>query len=611
MTVAVPGVETVDRDLVVVTIPGVQRFVGEARSTADVATASRIVSELTGAMLLEVSAPAEVVLPAAGRDGIDAVGGTGLPNRVVVLTASGQGRELARRMAERVSRWWADRVAALWQGMRVDLPDVVGCPDVQWVVVAARPGGYREQWRRAAEALAARKRTRTFAAYDSPSVRRLCSLSGRWPAVEQVPRGVRRRRGEALSVPAVVKRADRSERFPSTASVATGPFRRDLARLAGTDGAVRAAVVELRAAVDTVGAAGVRFGSGRLPGLPASGGGEAAWVAEVEGACLLPETWSVRALTAEQDLTPADSSGFAAAVGVCGARLAELLKLAGLGVPASYLAVVVQDADSMGRRLADETGGHADLRGWHGAVSAALVRAADAQRSCLERGPDAGGDGEEPLGRLVYAGGDDALGFVPARTAIAAAGSLNAAFRDGVAGTVERPGVVADATASTAVVFCHVSAPLQSVLAAARELLEETKTVCRPGFGVAVWRRGGERVRAVRPWQVGPSMPAGTGAPAALTVLVDAMRGGLSGRLVADLERDGEAIASLSGAGRAGELRRLVRRHTTAAAAVDVDRVVDAVLALADTDQVGAGGAVLTSAARWAAVARFVAAEGR
>ncbi|WP_460494772.1 hypothetical protein [Dactylosporangium cerinum] len=49
------------------TVPGVQRFVGEARSTADVASASGIVSDLTAAMVAEVTASSEVVRPAGGR----------------------------------------------------------------------------------------------------------------------------------------------------------------------------------------------------------------------------------------------------------------------------------------------------------------------------------------------------------------------------------------------------------------------------------------------------------------------------------------------------------------------------------------------------------------
>jgi hypothetical protein len=95
------------------------------------------------------------------------------------------------------------------------------------------------------------------------------------------------------------------------------------------------------------------------------------------------------------------------------------------------------------------------------------------------------------------------------------------------------------------------------------------------------------------------------------------MRGGLSGRLVADLERDATAVGSLSAAGRAGELRRVVRRHSTStptagdAAGPDADAATEALLALADADLMTAAAAPLTSAARWAAVARFIAAEGQ
>jgi len=441
-------------------------------------------------------------------------------------------------MAAGAKRLWSDRVAAVWPGgPPVESP---GFPDIHWVCVEPAEGGYREQWTRALAALAARRSTRTFAAYHVSPARRICSVSGRWPAVERLPQGVPHRRGEALSVPAVVKRRDRRQRFPSTASVATGPFRQALAHKVVTDAKVRAAVERLRTAVDFLRPFGIRFGPGGLPGIvvPSAGPGaeEARWLAEAEGVCLLAETWSTRALSLELGVPPADRQGFEVAVAACAARLADLLAVADLDPPATHLAVVVQDADSMGRRLADGADQHDDARGWHGQVSAALVRAAHAQRHCLERGATADDD-EPPLGRMVYVGGDDALGFVPARSAFAAATALNAAFRRELVGTAERPGPVPAATASTAVVFCHVSAPLQSVLTAARQLLEETKDAFRPGFGVAVWRRGGERVRAVRPWQVGPSLPLGVGAPEALEILVALMHAGLSGRLVADLER--------------------------------------------------------------------------
>ncbi len=601
-----------DRDLVVVTVPGVQRYIAESRSTADAAAASRIVSGLTGAMVQAVEPPDEVVLPG--------VGDAGLPNRVVALAEAGTGAALAQRLAARVQDAWSTQVARVWPGGQAPagVPAAPGFPSVRWVVVEASVGDYATQWDRAQKALAARKRTGVFDRYDDPTVSRLCALTGRWAAVDDsipVRPAVRRRRGEALSVPALVKRAHGGPGFASTWSVATGPFRHALIAGLPDDPDLSNAVDKLRGEITAMEAHGVRFGTGRLPGLtaspdPAQTKGPAAWLVDVEGACLLPENWAVDSVRRDHSLVePPDTSSreqFQQACDRCMGAAAKLLSLAAareIPTPTPYLAVVVQDADHMGPRLGRLPTARDDLRRWHVDVSAALLDAAVAQRVALE---DA-----DPgcLGRLVYAGGDDALGFVPVRHAVTAADALNAAFGAVVAGSVDRPGALPGATASTVLVFFHASSSLQSTLTAARELLAEAKGVQRPGFAVAVLRRGGERVRAVRPWPGGWPLPAGTSAPAALGVLVEAMRRGLSGRLAADLERDADQIAGLSRDGRRRELRRLAARH--GAARDGVTGAVDALLALSSAETLSPDAAPLTSAARWAAVARFIAGEGR
>lgn len=61
-----PGGLTAERDLVMVTVPGGSTIRWRGASTADVASASGIVSDLTAAMVAEVTASSEVVLPAGG-----------------------------------------------------------------------------------------------------------------------------------------------------------------------------------------------------------------------------------------------------------------------------------------------------------------------------------------------------------------------------------------------------------------------------------------------------------------------------------------------------------------------------------------------------------------
>ena len=157
-----------DCDLVIAALPGVQRFIAESRRTADLFASSELMSKLAAALRGAVEEPAELVMPASSE--IEA----GIPNRVVALAPAGQGEELARSMARAVQRCWT----ALLDGA----PPSPGFPVVQWVVVP--PGdGYEAQWKRAQWLLAQRKRIRDFAFPPQPQTH-VCSLTGRWPAIE-------------------------------------------------------------------------------------------------------------------------------------------------------------------------------------------------------------------------------------------------------------------------------------------------------------------------------------------------------------------------------------------------------------------------------------------
>jgi len=84
------------------------------------------------------------------------------------------------------------------------------------------------QWREAQRLLAARRRVRDFPAVEWPQ-RALCVLGPRWPA-EPVPAGLKEHEKAALSAAGWMKRRWRKIHdlggFPSTASIASAPFRR-------------------------------------------------------------------------------------------------------------------------------------------------------------------------------------------------------------------------------------------------------------------------------------------------------------------------------------------------------------------------------------------------
>jgi CRISPR-associated protein len=543
-------------DLLVVTLPGVQRFIAESRSTADLHSASAIMAELAGAMIRAASdAGVDVVLPTggAGSKASAASAARALPNRVVAVTEPGKARPVAESMARAAVTAWRGMVSDRLGGGEDGAGDLAtpGFPASQWVAIPAAAGDYKEQWDKAVSALAARKRTRDFGYYRALG-RPVCTLTGRW-AAHEAGAGVGRA-DEALSVVAAVKRSYREGSglgFPSTASLASASFRADLLRLMRADGELRRRIAELRAAVvGLTGAVGAPVGRSDLPALSelaAPGDDLAAWLARVEGAWCYPDTWDPSGLRRDLSLAqpPAPSrcgAGRAAALAV-GARARDL-EVAALS---PYLAVITQDADHMGRALG-EPPDRSRMRRWHGAVSAALIEAGRAQVRRL-RSP-------QIIGREVYAGGDDLLGFAPLRTALAAAGAVNEAFRGSMSATVP------NLTASAAVVFFHTTTPLPAVVQAAGELLKQAKRNGRPGFGVAVVQRGGERVRAVLPWA---TRRAGDGAELAaaelLGELVDALDEDLSGRLATRLERDAEELVTLPTAWQGREVRRLVGRH--------------------------------------------------
>lgn len=88
---------------------------------------------------------------------------------------------------------------------------------------------------------------------------------------------------------------------------------------------------------------------------------------------------------------------------------------------------------------------------------------------------------EDHEGVLVYAGGDDLMALLPARTAFDAARKINEKFhsdyqtvdRDGK--QIEIPMMGSNSSISAGIVFAHYKYPLHDVLAAARESLEDAK----------------------------------------------------------------------------------------------------------------------------------------
>ncbi|MBE1533960.1 Cas10/Cmr2 second palm domain-containing protein [Actinomadura algeriensis] len=520
-------------DLVVVALGGVQAFIGESRTTADLAAASGMLSSLAAEAARVLSGSgATLVFPEHTEEG-------GKPNRVVALTSRGEGRAVAGRAAETVREMWAAQVRQVFGEDARAPTDTPGFPDVSWVCVPGDRGAYAVKWDLAQRALAARRGVRAFGAVNEEG-RAPCSLSPRWASSPPPPKARRHHRKEQLSRANWVKRqhglSEDGARFPSTYAIASARFRSEVDARWDAEG-VADAVRVLRDVVRRLG--GQR--EAPVPGLASGHGGDRlrAWLAESAGAWVYPDRW--REGTVEEAVPNASKSD-AAALAERGRRAAEKLveRMRGHGVPAPaiYLAVVVQDLDDMGRFLSRRpvtVAAHQD-------VSRRLIGLAGRQTAALR--------GRDLLGVPVYAGGDDLLALSPAATALASAAVVHRLAGE----TPDLP------TASTAVLFFHYHAQLRHVLVEAQRLLRDAKAGV-PGkhaLAVGFLRRSGARAESIQPWTPTPS---GHSPEGLFERLGRSGEFTLSPRLVTVLERDAGELQGLRGEVYEAELRRLVGRH--------------------------------------------------
>lgn len=545
--------EVADRDLVIVALSGVQSFIAESRTTADLHAASGIIGRLalTAAQVCAAPEGAEVVFPAENASLSATVGNsTAVPNRVVALVPPGAGARVAAEAATAVQAQWTGWVRETL-GRDVFTP---GMPSVQWVAVPAGRGDYRERWRSAQAALAARKRVRDFPGDGRCewSGRRVCVQSPRWPAEDMRPLGAPPHDTDALSAANWVKRqwtrrpSESRIGFPSTGSIASVLYRQlILDRL--DDGAVREAVVELRNALERV--ASVRESA--VPGFVTAVNSDLAdWLIRSAGHWVYPDVWEARRLRRQFARDEHDERDFREIAGAGRQAASKLAKAiapeAPTGLqPPSYLAVIAQDLDGMGRFLSDI----ASTPQAHREISDRLSCLAAKQRAALRK--------PHVFGVPVYTGGDDLMAFAPAATALCAA----RACHDLVPRDLPTP--------STAVLYFHRGSSLRRAVSEVLRLLRDAKNShpAKHALAVGFLRRSGARESTIQPWSPPPeSLPTRPpGDTAANLRGVFALESGrrLSPRLLGELTRDAEELADqqLPEALYEAELTRLVVRH--------------------------------------------------
>ena len=221
-----------DVDLVLLGLSGVQRFIAESRTTADVVNASLIIQRLSSTAartvqreLAELAGPYRLIYPVL-ESGPDPEGVT---SKVAFLARPGTGPGIAQKSMTEVRRAWQDMVTDCFRGTQP--PQTPGMPDLWWVSVtgsAATDEVYQQLWRQAGDLAVSRRRSRIFGSVRADETW-LCSQSPRLPSVE-VPGAARKHeRRERLSAAGWVKRTmGRSRGAPavrSTPSIASTPYR--------------------------------------------------------------------------------------------------------------------------------------------------------------------------------------------------------------------------------------------------------------------------------------------------------------------------------------------------------------------------------------------------
>ncbi|RMG76658.1 MAG: hypothetical protein D6711_03415, partial [Chloroflexi bacterium] len=230
----------------ILSIGPVQSFIAEARRTADLYAGSYILSQLSAAAARKIEPPHELVFP--HPDTLN--GEMGTPNKLVaVLHISEEGDaarvigEIAQNAQKAAEDCWHNFAAAAL--MQLGLQDPKFHPlwerqknnllEFYWVALLIE-GDYIETYRRANEALDARKRLRLFNQAVEEDLKD--SLSGQrqalrtrhetaeefWARIARRPNERRVKEHERLDTIAAIKRFGVSQNFPSVSTIASMDF---------------------------------------------------------------------------------------------------------------------------------------------------------------------------------------------------------------------------------------------------------------------------------------------------------------------------------------------------------------------------------------------------
>ncbi len=233
-----------------------------------------------------------------------------------------------------------------------------------------------------------------------------------------------------------------------------------------------------------------------------------------------------------------------------------------LGRPPSYYALLIMDGDNMGHLISSQ-----EDKAHHQNLSKKL--------SEFARGVE-GDEGIQRVhgvqeivekkhhGRVVYAGGDDVMAFLPLSDALDAAQELRAEYQ-----TTLRD-ITTNATASASITIAHCLTPLKLVLKAAREAEEAAKErYGRNALVVALLRRSGSATIVGAHWS-GDAPSQDNREDTGIVSVVTAMRNALddrkqaklfSRRFIFELLEEAPMLQAIEDRAQHAEIKRLLLRH--------------------------------------------------
>ena len=500
----------------------VQPFIMQARKTRDLWIGSYLLSKLMEAALQGLDKEKELVFP---TDTTVEGNIPDLPNKyVAIFDKQEQAEQVAKQSIERIIEYWSvlcrdvreeilstanisQETREIWE--RQTDPNTLF--EMFWVIVAGEPSHYGSWLEQTQQALDARKRLRDFQPQDEYGEKSTISgereaLHGRettrqdvkefWKELTQhlSSKDITKDGSERLDAIDTIKRfasgasAERSipkQPFPSTSTIATAPFVRQLL-MAQVDESL------LKDWKDATNGELALMPPNAVLVLQATAREyDRTWLLKRDGDLYFREIFTAKRLQKDYAIgleQVSDAEKCASEGRIALRKLLDATKANNILPPTPYYALVQMDGDNMGTLISSTQDKKA-----HRDISNALSKFA--------RGVVPNIVEKSQLGRLVYAGGDDVLAFTALEGLLSLGDSLQKEYCKQVQEVVPDKERKKNVTASMGIAIAHHYTPLSFVLASVRDAEKLAKNrYGRNALVVTVIRHSGEQTRVGCRW---------------------------------------------------------------------------------------------------------------